>query len=203
MPKTDANGNWINPRGKAIPPDLIRPEVKRREQVIDATINDGLRLHEQMRKTKERIIARLLKYDAYMESRTRVKRNQKGNLCLTSFSGEHQVEFRITDVIDFTDLLDHARELIYECIDRWSAGSNQNLRVVVDQAFGTEKKNYDKSRVLGLRQLNIKDPDWQRAMDMITDSVQIKGTSQYLRLRKREGESKFQNINLNFSSIET
>jgi hypothetical protein len=62
--------------------------------------------------------------------------------------------------------------------------------VLVQQAFQTDKEgNLNVGRILGLRRLEIGDPRWQEAMKAISESVQVIGTKQYVRLYERVGDS--------------
>ena len=55
----------------------------------------------------------------------------------------------------------------------WSSGARPELKVLVDQAFqSTDDGSLSASRILGLRNLNIKDTKWSRAMRALNDSVQ-------------------------------
>jgi hypothetical protein len=55
--------------------------------------------------------------------------------------------------------------------------------------------------VLSLRQLDIDDANWKRAMDAIADAIQITGTSQYLRLYERQPNGKYTQLPLDISTL--
>ncbi|MEI5604369.1 DUF3164 family protein, partial [Streptomyces brasiliscabiei] len=77
--------------------------------------------------------------------------------------GEHRV---------FDERIQAAKAKIDECIKRWSEGSSDQIKALVDLAFRVDKQgNIDVNQVLSLRQLNINDSDWIEAMDAIADSI--------------------------------
>ena len=73
---------------------------------------------------------------------------------------------------------------------QWSEGVNENLRAIVDDAFNVGKSGLvSTSRVLGLRRLNIKDATWKKAMDAITESMQVVSSKTYMRFYERDAGS--------------
>jgi len=114
----------------------------------------------------------------------------KGNVTLYSYDGQYRIERAMSDYIVFDERLQVAKELIDECIHEWTDGSRSEVRALVEHAF---KANSDGKvsthRVLGLRQLKIDHPKWQKAMEAITDSMKVVETKAYLRIYEREEES--------------
>ena len=49
--------------------------------------------------------------------------------------------------------------------------------------------NLNTSRILGLRRVEIQDPRWLRAMQAISESVQVVSSKAYVRLYERVGDS--------------
>lgn len=202
MAHLNENGDWINGRGKPVPVNLIDPVVKRREKTIDRIVKIANRLETRMKKDKEMIIKIILAHMEYLEKRNKVKANKKGNIQLTGFSGDRRVEYKLQDLIQFDERLELAKALIYQCIEKWSVDSGREIRAIIDEAFGTGKKNINVSSILKLRHLKFKDEDWQKAMDLITDSIMISTSRSYLRILLKNGDSdKFKSVNLNFSNM--
>jgi hypothetical protein len=56
-------------------------------------------------------------------------------------------------------------------------------------------------RVLGLRRLNISDERWKRAMDAISDSLQVTGTKAYVRVYERQDDGRYLPLSLDMASI--
>jgi hypothetical protein len=72
----------------------------------------------------------------------------------------------------------------------------------VNDAFQVDKTGkVSTTRVLGLRRLDIDDPDWQKAIKAITDSIQISGSKQYIRFYERQENGKYKQISLDIAAI--
>lgn len=87
---------------------------------------------------------------------------------------------------------------------RWTKNANVKIKSLIDEAFNIDKKGrVNKYMILRLTKLKMNDKEWDKAVSMILDSQQITGTRQYLTLRvRRDKDSKWVNVNLNFSSLE-
>lgn len=90
----------------------------------------------------------------------------------------------------FDERLQAAKQLIDECIIDWSQGSRDEIKVLVQAAFQTDKEGkINTGRVLALRRLDIRDEKWQKAMQAISESLQVVGSKEYVRFYERIGES--------------
>ena len=59
-----------------------------------------------------------------------------------------------------------------------------------------------KSRILGLRKFNIEDDNWNEAMQLIDEAIQIVSSKQYFAFYIREAPDKpFTLVQLNFSTF--
>ena len=203
MSLKDKDGNWIDPRGQAVPQAYVKALDRKRDHEVEMAVKEALVIEKRMKDLKEKILGRIMKYRAAIEKDTGVKLEGKGNLCLTNFSGDKQLEFSMNDIIVFDEKLQIARQLINDCIGEWSDGANKNLKVVINQAFELDKKGkVNTQAILKLRQLNIRNAKWKKAMELIGESISITGTRQYLNIRARKNSSaKLKTINLNFSSM--
>lgn len=203
MANKDKDGNWVDPRGRTVPPSFIQPLVRKRDSVVEQSVRAALTLEKRMKETKRKIMGWIADYINKMVDDLGAPRSGKGNIILTGFSGDKQIEFRINDVITLDEKLQVAKSKIDECLIRWSKDAHRNLRVIIEQAFQVDKHgNVDTRRILGLRKLKIRDKRWNEAMDLIADSIDITGTREYLKIKTRKHSTdKFRNINLNFSSI--
>jgi len=127
---------------------------------------------------------------------------RKGNVQLTSFNGAYKVCRDIADHLEFDERLQAAKALIDECINEWAEGSNDNIRVLVTDAFNVDKKGkLNTNRILSLRRLDIDDPKWQRAMTAIGDSLQVAGSKAYLRIYKRQNDGSYRQVNLDLAAL--
>ncbi len=114
---------------------------------------------------------------------------KKGNVTITSFDGSIKVQRQVAEHLEFDERLQAAKALIDECISEWSEGARGEIRALVNHAFQVDKEGrVSTGRVLSLRQLDIQDEKWQRAMQAIADSMQVTGSKAYVRIYERQGD---------------
>jgi len=97
--------------------------------------------------------------------------------------------------------LQAAKELIDDCVAEWSEGSNDNLKVLVNDAFDVKKEgSIDTGRVLALRRLDITDEKWVKAMNAISDAVRVTGSRTYIRFYETDQKGERSAISLDLAS---
>lgn len=123
---------------------------------------------------------------------------KKGNIRLMSYDGMKRVDVKVDTLISFGPELVAARELIDACIESWCGGANDHLVTLVNDAFRTNGDGrLSAGRVLGLRRLDIDDPQWQMAMSALGDAVTVTGSKRYVRFYERKsGDDEFEQIPL-------
>lgn len=127
---------------------------------------------------------------------------EKGNVSLMSFDGRYKVVRQIQELIRFDERLQAAKELIDDCLQEWSEGAREELKVLVTDAFRVDQQgNIRTGQVLGLRRLDIKDERWLQAMKAVAEAVQVVGTTSYVRLYERDGLGRYQPINLALAEV--
>jgi hypothetical protein len=126
----------------------------------------------------------------------------KGNLSLLTFDGEYRVVVAIAEYQIFDERLQAAKALIDECIHEWSAGTRAELQTLINDAFAVDKTGkLNTNRILGLRRLDISDDRWKRAMQAISDSLQVVGSKSYIRIYKRDKDGEYQLQNLDIAAL--
>ena len=82
-------------------------------------------------------------------------------------------------------------------------GDDQHLRILVDRAFRANRQGQIKTGdVLSLLRVEIEDPDWQRAMEALKDSIQVNGTAVYIRVYQRVGNTdRYEPISLDIAKV--
>ena len=127
----------------------------------------------------------------------------KGNLTLYAFDGQFKIIVAQAERMQFDERLQAAKELIDECITDWSQGSRDEIKVLVQAAFQTDKEGkINTGRVLALRRLAIDDERWQTAMTAIGESLQVVGTKEYVRFYERVGSTdQYLPINLDIAAV--
>lgn len=197
-------GYMKNSAGHLVPEDVVAEIDKTRDALVMEIVKEAQALQKQMLDFKMKIMGDIAafielsseKYDAKVGG-------QKGNVTLTSYDGMYKIIRANTDSITFDERLLAAKELIDQCIHRWTDGSSPEIRALVEHAFQTDKTGkINTGRVLGLAKLNIKDDQWLQAMEAIRDSITIAGSKTYFRVHERIGLSdNWRQISLDIASL--
>ena len=112
------------------------------------------------------------------------------------------LKIAVNDNLQFNEKLQIAKQLIDECIKEWATGARPELRALIDNAFAVDKQgNISTARVLGLRRLDISDPKWLKAMQAITDSVQVVSSKTYMRFYERQKDGSYKQIPLDVAAL--
>lgn len=189
MTKPDIpKGYWEDAKGALVPVDKIKAIDKARDKAVQTMVDQAKKMAATIAQFK---LAAMQEVAQFVEqSAAEYGANlggKKGNVTLVSFDGRFKVIRAIQETIAFDERLQVAKALIDERIVEWSKGSNANIKVLVNQAFQVDNKNQvSTGRVLGLRQLQIDDPQWKRAMDAISDSMKTVSSKSYIRFYERD-----------------
>ena len=204
MAEKDDKGRWIDGAGNHVPMKYIDPVDKKRDQLVEKEIRACLLMQQRLAAFKAGVLADITKYLDWLADRSGDKAfSPGGNYQLTNFSGNRRVQIKVNKVIEFDERLQLAKQKIDDCLERWSEGANDNLKVVVFEAFKVDSKgNVDVKRIIGLRKLKFRDKVWIAAMDLITESITITGTRSYLLfMRKENKDAEWETIRLDLAGV--
>lgn len=197
-------GFWLDAKGCLVPESMIKPIDRTRDEL---TKDLGVRAKQMSATLREFKTAVFNDINAFIDLSAEqydVKLGgKKGNLTLYSFDGAIKVQVAIAEHMVFDERLQAAKHLIDECIIDWSQGSRDEIKVLVQSAFDTDKEGkINTGRVLGLRRLDIRDEKWQMAMKAISESLQVVGSKEYIRFYERIGSSdQYQPISLDIAAV--
>jgi hypothetical protein len=188
---TIPEGYLKNAEGHLVPESLVKPIDKARDQLVQELLARALSLREVLGQFKSQALADIAAFiDLSAEQYDAKIGGKKGNVTLHSFDGRYKIQFAVSEKIQFDERLQAAKALIDECITEWSEGSRPEIKVLVLDAFKTDKEgNLNHGRILGLRRLEINDPRWINAMKAIGESVQVVGSKTYVRFYERDGDT--------------
>ena len=100
------------------------------------------------------------------------------------------------------DALGGLEDIIDECLQEWSAGANQNLVAIIQDAFEVDRDGkLNTGRILSLRKHKIDDERWTRAMQAIADSIIVSGTKAYVRFLVKDEEGRMVSIPLDLAAL--
>lgn len=197
-------GFVMNAVGHLVPEHQVREHDKLRDGVARDLAEEAVRLSTALAAFKSKALGDIDDLIALCAEKYGVTLGgKKGNASITTYDGAFKVERCVADRIAFTEEILAAKELIDQCIRKWSVGANQHLRVLVDRAFSAGRNGQIKTNdVLGLLRMEIDDVDWKTAMEALKDAIQVNGQAVYVRVYQRAGDSdRYIPINLNIAVV--
>ena len=206
MATKNEHGDWIDSRGAACPVKFIPDVERKRDAAVERIHKIGKRLEEQMRKAKRDVLDEIEAYLEWLDKDSDAPRSRKSNTTLTNYSGDKQVELAMDDVIKLDERLQQAKELVDEYVASLGESAPDELTTLAHTSFDTDKSGrVNQALVLRLVKYQFKDERWQRAVQLIRESIQVVGTRQYLQLRilvpDESGAKKWVRLHLNFSAM--
>lgn len=195
-------GFRLNAAGNLVAEANIRPQDMLEDELVTKLAIRAANLSADLFAFRTQALAEITAFrDLVAQQYGATKGGAGGNMTLTSFDGSVQVQVAVAKSITFGPELQAAKELIDDCVTRWSEGANNNLRTLVFDAFQTDRQGkISTDKVLGLRRLEIADETWARAMDAISDAVRVIGSKTYLRVYRRFG-GVMQPISLDIANV--
>lgn len=197
-------GYMQNAQGHLVPEDNVKEQDKLRDRVVTDLVQQAIEINKQLalfKVTALNDVADLIqiaadKYEVNLGGK-------KGNVRLSSFNGKYRIDRVYAEQINFTEELEAAQELFGTCLNRWTENADGKIRALVDRAFKTGRnKQIRTSELLGLLRLDIDDADWKRACEALKDSISVNGSTVYIRIYERVGESdKYRQVPLDLASV--
>ena len=198
-----SNEFMTDSQGRQVPVELV-PEIdKLRDQTVRRIADEAMKMKDVLGDFKKRIREDIQTFvELSANQYGKAWGGKKGNITLTTYDGKYRLIVAMDENIIFDERLQIARQIIGECLDKWSSDARPEIRMLVNDAFQVDKTGkISTARVLGLRRLEIHDPDWQKAMQAITESIQIAGTKQYLRFYERDENGEYKQIPLDVAAL--
>lgn len=197
-------GYWKDANGNLIPESKVKDIDKLRHEVVTTLCKLAEQHQAGLRAFKIFAMEEVGALVATSMEQYGVKTGgEKGNVTLMAFDGSYKLVRQMQDKIVFGEQLMAAKALIDECVHEWSQGADDNLKVMVNHAFQTDKEGkINTGRVLSLRRVDIKDEKWLSAMQAIADSMQTASTKPYVRFYKRnDATGEYVAISLDMAAV--
>ncbi|EOV1090658.1 DUF3164 family protein [Vibrio fluvialis] len=200
---TQQEGFRLNALGHLVPESQVKEIDKLRDEVVMNIVAGAKELQTSIAAFKSSSMNEVSDFVDLSSAEFDVKfGGTKGNVTLMSFDGKYKVVRQIGEHRVFDERIQAAKAKIDECITRWSEGSSDQIKALVNQAFRVNKQGHiDVNQVLSLRQLNIDDPDWLEAMDAIADSIRVIGKTPYIRVYERQSDAQYKQIALDIAKL--
>jgi len=197
------NGNWIDPKGRDIPRDVIPMDTRKEDRLAERVYKRTLKLQERIAKEKKTIESMIL--DHLTATAEKYGEEWKGNATIRDYSNTVKITVNISERITFGPKLQIAKQKIDALLVKWSADANPNIRAIMTDAFDTDNPGkVNAHKILRLRNLKIKDKEWQEAMDLIDESLTVTGSKRYIRIDakpERDQAVDFEPLSLNWSKL--
>jgi len=205
MSTVEMNGQvyWKNIKGNLVPDEMVKEIDKERDCLVRNFVEQAIEKQKEVRAFKTQVFDDIgafiqlsaEKYDVQLGGR-------KGNVTLVSYDGEYKLMIAVQDRLTFDERIQAAKQLIDECLHEWSADARPELRSVINDAFQVDKEgNLNTARILSLRRVEIQDERWTKAMQAISDSIQIVDSKDYVRFYKRDENGNYQQISLDMARV--
>lgn len=185
------NGFVRNANGHLVPEDQVREQDKLRDQVARELSAEAKALHVALQNFKKKSLSDIADLISIAGERYGVQMGgKKGNVTIASYDGQFKVQRSYADRLTFTEEMEVAKVMVYDCIRAWSKGADGHLLAIVDRTFSPNRNGQIKTTdVLDLLRLEIDDENWKVAMQAVKDSIMVSGSAVYIRVYERIGDS--------------
>jgi len=192
-----------NSLGHLIPVSVVADRDKLEDQLVRGIVTQFEDMQSKLKDLKNGTMADLRAFqDVCAERWGVVRKGKKGGVQLTTYDGEYTVTISVDRVLRFNSDLEIAENLVSDCVRKWTEGSRPEVLALIDQAFRRDENgNLSTKAVLELRALQIDDEDWKKAMQIISGSLRVASTRDYVRVHKKDENGKPLHISLNISGL--
>ena len=198
---------WQDETGMSIPVNRVTKAERLTERKTAQIVKKALDLNKRLKAFKKDIktIAKEI-YSAHLkENGGKEKTDYKGNFTFYNFDRSVKVEVNVSEPIEFDDMtIQLAQEKLQEFLQTHINADNEFVKELVLDAFKTRRGKLDTKRVLNLTRYvsKVKDPLFKEAVDLINKSIRRRPSRLYFRVFIKDDNGKYQNIDLNLSSVE-
>lgn len=202
--KTIPEGYMQDAKGALWPKDTVREIDLVRDELVREIVARAKEQSEQLAKFKAGVFGDIEAFVQLSGEKYGVKMGgAKGNVSLLSFDGRYKLQRAVAESLAFDERLQIAKELIDQCIHEWSTGSRAEIRALVNDSFQVDKEGrVNAARILSLRRLDITDEKWGKAMQAISESIQVAGSKTYFRVYERVGDTdQYRPISLDIAAV--
>lgn len=193
-----------NAVGHLVPVDQVREQDKLRDQVAIGLSQEAKALSLALKNFKKKALGDVADLISIAGERYGVQMGgKKGNVTIATYDGKFKVVRSYADRLAFTEEMEVAKVLVYDCIKAWSKGADNHLMAIVDRVFSPNRNGQIKtSDVLDLLRLEIDDTGWKSAMQAVKDSILVSGSSVYIRVYERiNGTDEYRAIPLDLAAV--
>ena len=111
------------------------------------------------------------------------------------------MEVNVGQRLEFDDKINLAKAEIDAYLQEITEGQNSDIVIIVNNAFTTVRGKLDHKRILQLFSYKIKNVHWEKAMELLKDSITTNHSKRYIKVSERDSNGEYQVINVQFSSL--
>lgn len=199
----EQNGYMEDSQGRLVPVENIREIDRERHNLVMEKVTKVRTIQTQLAALKGELLDDVEAFvELSAEKYGTTLGGRKGNVTLLSFDGKYKIVRQMAEHITFDERLQAAKTLIDECLRDWTQGARSEVQALIDQAFQVDQAGrINTGRILALRRLNITDERWGRAMQAISESIQVTGSKAYVRVYQRNNQGGYDDIPLNMAKL--
>lgn len=194
---------WIDETGFQLPYSRTTKSERLQERASVSLLNKALSINSKLVDFKSQVTKVCDEvFETFMQEND--VKNKKGNFTFYNFDRSIKVEVSVSDRIEFDDLqITACQEKLDEFIDNNVESKDHFIKQLVMDAFETSRGKLDAKKVMSLLKYKskISNPLFQQAMKFLEDSIRRPDSKKYFRIWVKDESGKYQNVDLNFSSI--
>ena len=201
---TNGDGAWQRADGSFVPERIIKPIDRERDSFVREIVGRALPLSGLLEEFRRTALGDVAAFRQLSAEQYGVKlRGTEGNVELATFDGAYKIKIANNKTMMFDERLNTAKVVIDKCLHRFVAGGGDEIKAIINDAFrvdGAGAVSYD--RIAALTRLDISDEEWQTAMKLVRESMQVQSSKAYIRLYQRdELTGEYQQIPLDCSKF--
>lgn len=195
----NANGGWD-------PVELISDVTYLRDEMVEDVIAQAEELKREADGRRSRMWNRVQEFLELSASSYGVKwGGAKGNLRLINYNGLKMVQVAVGEFRGVNEGIHSAKQLVDEVLSELTEkeGVPPVLRMIVNDFFRVNQEGkVDFNLLYKMKKWKIDDPNWKKAMEAIDNSIEVIGSSRYLRFYTRSNtDARWEMIPMDFSRL--
>lgn len=197
---------YTDSSGRLVPAELMKPQEIVRDELVTSVVEEYFEMRKMMQDTKRKMLDSIEHFKELQAVSYGVEpKSKKGNLILSSVDGKYRIIIAGNTSKEFNENISVAKDLLDEYLDEElaSAGASEDLRILVTDAFRLRQGELDFRSVWNLTKLNIKSEKFQKAVEIIKDSIVVRDLNPSLRVYVKNKEGSFEYFPADFATLST
>jgi uncharacterized protein len=196
--------HWVDEAGTKIPFNRLTKLEIMKEAEMAKILKEANHINAILIAYKRHVAAACEKIVTEFMQEKAVDRIGKGNVSLFNFDRSIRLELNVNDRITFDDLTMNAcKQKFDEFLSNNIDEKQAFVKDMIQDAFSTSRGKLDAKKVMSLLkyETRINDITFQRALLLLKESIRRPDSKNYYRVSVKNKEGKYENIDLNFSSL--